>query len=332
MDASFFDQPNYAFKLGPGPSTPIGQALDYLLGMAGIAPATHAASALNLALKGNWQDALPEGAAAAAGMAPLALGIGSIGGAAEQAAEAATGGIPAATLASRWPMLYAPPVKPPRPFAADYPAGAPSDAAGRLTADIDGNPLIARNVVGRQEAGGADVALSPAQVQSVGEGSVGAVYSSPPAGAFRRNVYGRYNPVDQTIALRPIEQPSFDRVLQHETAHLIDEVAGQIPTDGIVRQLRQVFNTMNTGQERTRHLTGPEQFGYRPDMVPRELMGEAIRAYMADPNYLKTVAPDVAARIRAAVNTNSRLSPWIQFNSIVPFGLGGAYLAADPQQ
>jgi hypothetical protein len=31
-------------------------------------------------------------------------------------------------------------------------------------------------------------------------------------------------------------------------------------------------------------------------------MAEAIRAYMADPNYLKTVAPKTAAAIRAAVN------------------------------
>ena len=45
-------------------------------------------------------------------------------------------------------------------------------------------------------------------------------------------------------------------------------------------------------------------------------MVEAVRAYMADPNYLKTVAPKTAAAIRAAVNTHPQLSKIIQFNSL----------------
>jgi len=41
----------------------------------------------------------------------------------------------AESLASRSPFMYNPPVKSLRPFTADYPSGAPADAAGRLTAD-----------------------------------------------------------------------------------------------------------------------------------------------------------------------------------------------------
>src|ERR1700737_595632 len=41
------------------------------------------------------------------------------------------------SLASKIASLYNPPVKSPRPFAADYPLGAPADATGRLTADIE---------------------------------------------------------------------------------------------------------------------------------------------------------------------------------------------------
>jgi len=48
-------------------------------------------------------------------------------------------------------------------------------------------------------------------------------------------------------------------------------------------------------------------------------MGEAIRAYMANPNYLKSVAPRFAARIREYVNAHPELSKIIQFNA-----LGGA--------
>ena len=65
--------------------------------------------------------------------------------------------------------------------------------------------------------------------------------------------------------------------------------------------------------------------GYGQADVPRELMAEAIRSYMADPNYLKTIAPKTAARIREFVNANPRLSKTIQFNS-----LAGGALAGNP--
>jgi hypothetical protein len=51
-------------------------------------------------------------------------------------------------------------------------------------------------------------------------------------------------------------------------------------------------------------------------MGDRELMAEAIRAYLADPNYIKTVAPELAGAIRDAVNSNRILAPVIQFNNL----------------
>ena len=59
---------------------------------------------------------------------------------------------------------------------------------------------------------------------------------------------------------------------------------------------------------------GPEQRACYGADARAELMAEAIRAYLQSPNYLKTVAPNVAARIRAAVNTNHNLNQIIQFN------------------
>jgi hypothetical protein len=59
---------------------------------------------------------------------------------------------------------------------------------------------------------------------------------------------------------------------------------------------------------------GPEQRECFGADAQAELMAEAIRAYMQSPNYLKTVAPNVAARIRAAVNPNPNLNRVIQFN------------------
>ena len=60
----------------------------------------------------------------------------------------------------------------------------------------------------------------------------------------------------------------------------------------------------------------PLNSGYGSVDVGDELTAESVRAYMADPNYMKTVAPKVAAAIRKAVNGNPRLRDVIQFNSL----------------
>ena len=90
--------------------------------------------------------------------------------------------------------------------------------------------------------------------------------------------------------------------------------------------MKGVYNTLNTGRERTRQLTGPQHFRYKGDDISREYVAEAIRAYMADPNYLKTVAPNTAARIREFVNENPRLSKTIQFNSLAGGAVAGSPL------
>ena len=70
----------------------------------------------------------------------------------------------------------------------------------------------------------------------------------------------------------------------------------------------------------------------------RELWAEAIRAYMYDPTYIKTVAPDVAFMIRDHVNRNSSLRKTIQFNAVPTIvgvgglGLGAAALSGQPAE
>lgn len=62
-------------------------------------------------------------------------------------------------------------------------------------------------------------------------------------------------------------------------------------------------------------IEAPELRGYAPQKVPRELWAESIRAYMDNPNYMKTVAPETAKAIRQMVNSNPQLSKVIQFNA-----------------
>jgi hypothetical protein len=71
------------------------------------------------------------------------------------------------SLASRNVALYNPPVKPPRHFNADYPHGAPADATGRLTHDIEGRPLGARYVAGRTMVGGTEQAIPPTEFDAL---------------------------------------------------------------------------------------------------------------------------------------------------------------------
>ena len=247
------------------------------------------------------------------------------------------------SLASRSASIYNSPAKSPRPFEADYPSGASSDVGGNLTRDIDGRALTARIVVGRRTLGGADEALTPAQLDAAGEEILGEFPSQVPASALPRNTVGAYRdvrgpdgPERRIHILKDLEPASRAKVTFHEFGRALDELAGTIQTKGLSAALRDVYNSLNNptrnaagtdavafnGTGRTRPWS-PKESGYKGDDVEREYVAEAIRAYMADPNYLKTVAPKTAAAIRKFVNDNPRLNKVIQFNSVaVPVGIG----------
>jgi len=235
------------------------------------------------------------------GVAALGQGVGAgIAAQAQRGAQRAVApvvpapaGMPNADRASRNAGLYNPPDKPPRPFEADYPSGARADAAGRLTHDIEGRPLVAGRIVGRRVVGGVDEALPPTEFDAIAAETTGQVAARAPQSTLGRDV-GRVS-VDRRsraptgIALSKALTPKdAQKVYAHELGHVIDQLAGEIPVKGLNAELRQLYSTLNTGQERTRHLTGPQHLGYSGEDIPREWMAEAVRAYMADPNYLKT--------------------------------------------
>ena len=256
----------------------------------------------------------------------------------EAASLAMTGGLPFAqrgpqmSVASRNAFLYNPPSKSPRAFHEDYKTGARADATGRLTHDIESNLLNARYVAGRRMVGGPDEPLTPADVVAAATEATGrgpqAVAAREIGGDAGRFVVERDRRSGNILGRQILYDPSLTptaggRVIAHEFGHAIDELAGTIPTAGLNTELRRVYNTLNTGEERTRKLMGPERQHYRGEDVPRELMAEAIRAYMADPNYLKSVAPETATAIRRAVNANPQLAKIIQFNMLVVAPMGG---------
>jgi hypothetical protein len=230
-------------------------------------------------------------------------------------------------------------------FKDEYPRGARADEAGRLTHDIEGRPLTAEFVAGRRYLGeidgGLGQALSPEGVAAIAERSAGASIEDVAPGTLGKDVGRLVKTTDrrsrnseyENLLRRGLDEQQRPRVAAHEVGHLIDDIAGRIPTGRVAGESRRVYDTLNNpnrsrdGTEAAswgpRHC--PQDFGYKGKDISRELMAEAIRAYMADPNYMKATAPDTATLIRKYVNSHPRLSQTIQFNSLAG-GLGlGAY-------
>jgi len=245
------------------------------------------------------------------------------------------------SLASRAGFLYDAPLKPQRAFTEDYRAGVPpTDATGRLTTDIEGRPLNAQFITGRRVVGGVDEAVAPAQFDALAEAAIGAKPEAVAPGEIRGDA-GRFTKTAHPVTgdavytvntNRTLSQGGRDLATGHELGHMVDELVGQIDPKGLQPELGRVYNTMTTGQERTRQLTRPGDIGYGAEDAPRELMATAIHAYLTNPNYLKTAAPKVAAAIRDAVNSNPRLRDVIQFNTIAGLVVGGSAGVAGSQQ
>jgi len=224
---------------------------------------------------------------------------------------------------------YRPPSKPQRPFDDDY-AAPPGDPGSRLETTIDGDPLTARYVAGRRTVGGDDVGLSPEDTESAAR-ALFTVNSVDPSLMPAKGAFGSFSPSRSEIRYRnDLDPEQTDIVVAHELGHGLD--GGIVDNTGQVRPLRKVYHDLATGDTRItkpKQMMGPEQYGYPANQVDGEMTAEAIRAYLQDPNYFKSVAPEMARRIREAVNTDPRLRDVIQFNAN-PSTAAGAFMMTPP--
>lgn len=232
-------------------------------------------------------------------------------------------------------FLYDPPRKPQRPFALDYGDDAQTDGQGRLIRDIEGRRLDANFIAGRRLFGEPDEPLSPEDIKNAMEQlDIRHVEVSP--GMLPKHVVGLYSgsdsrrgPVGDIFVNNEISQSDRNLVTAHEFGHAIDHFAPLLSarlTTADFNELRTVYGTLRSGSEDKPFSKQPEHFGYRHPHVAPELAAEGIRAYLADPNYFKTVAPMTAAKIRAIVNESPYLKKVLQFNSLGALGLVGAGL------
>lgn len=223
-----------------------------------------------------------------------------------------------------------------RAFDVDYPQGAQGPAGSRLAFDIDGRPLSAEYIAGRRVVGGVDEGLSAGDAYRIADALGAPVVATSKQSKDLNKAAGRYHggPDRRIFIDKSLDPKRGGRVLQHEVGHLVDDLAmgvvgpkgSRIPIEGLDKELRLVYSDLNSAGYVPKGKIGakPETSGYPTHEVGAELMAEAIRAYARDPNYLKTVAPNTAARIREYVNANPNLKKVIQFNSAA--GLFGVAL------
>jgi hypothetical protein len=211
--------------------------------------------------------------------------------------------------------VYGPPSKPPRPFSADYPAEAPTDASGQLLADMEGRPLTAKYIAGRRTAGGQDHGLIPPEIWDLVRKAIGRrpiEYSNKDldemSGIYLRSRDRDGNPVKPLVG---INEELIDRqkqyALAHETGHMMHDLAAEVglaPFRKLHAELERVYSTLNSGKEGLRPPKRPQDYGYPDDEAPYERIAEGFRAYLTNPNYFKDVAPHSAAAFRALVNSH----------------------------
>lgn len=226
----------------------------------------------------------------------------------------------------------------------------PTDFQGRLRYDPERRGLEARHVAGRRYASQPDVGLQHHEVMDVLKqlghaprflptsqmprpdsksepqvGGTGIVENTWPWSSLE----GRFRPGQVSID-NSLDPRSEHIATGHELGHVLRLLSGLSLNDDARKEMRALFNTMNNHSRTPDGLNAapgnvvtPETFGYPTqspfkglNSVEEEYLAEAFRAYMTDPNFVKSEAPNLAAAIRDAVNSNPRFRRVIQFNSL----------------
>jgi hypothetical protein len=124
------------------------------------------------------------------------------------------------------------------------------DAAGNLTRDIDGNPLeVGGRIVGRSVVGGADEAVPAAEFDAIAKAGTGrdTQIVAPGSEGLGWNVgavpYDRYTQLPRRVILsnklNPADVPG---VYGHEIGHVIEQLVGELPAEGLTRELKVLYD------------------------------------------------------------------------------------------
>lgn len=286
---------------------------------------------------GLMRDVAPSASSVAGETLGLLAPFGAVSGAGKvsSAVRGLLDEMPTGRNASRSTSIYDPKPKPQRSFAEDYPSSTAATGS-KLAHDIDGNPISpSAVVVGRRVAGGDDVGLTAPEVQKILDAMEITVTPVKRGGPkLKASEFGRWDsPFNAIYVDEKLTDPVAQRVLNHELGHAIDGRANAFggSLQGVLDDAKRVYSETNSSGWVSNWRKGhdPGSFGYKnPSDIRGEYMAEAIRAYMTDPNYIKTIAPELAARIRQLVNS-SKVNEYVHFNSLAPGVAVGGLLDAD---
>ena len=259
-------------------------------------------------------------------------GMKPVGAAAKAARNIKINQLNHGTLARNNEAGYAPPELPQREFNLDYKRPPQGDIGSRLKTDMDGRPLDAEHVAGRRTVGGNDEALAPKDVHDLAETISNVIVV--PRNELPKKAVGSYTPSFNRIKIAddlPDDQASI--ALSHELGHAIDAQSrrGVVFADKYGPRAKKIYHDLRTGnvaETRPSRMASPETDGYKLSDRPGELSAEFIRAYLTNPNYVKSIAPAAAKMLRDLINSDPGLSKYIQFNALAPTVIGGATAAS----
>ncbi len=234
--------------------------------------------------------------------------------------------------------LYEPKAKPPTSAQEYY-------ASFGVKPEVKQNQLLLRTpeghllnhdavVIGHRTLTGGDHAITQKELENAIRGLLG---SDPKRVAtLGPRISGAYKDAAQRIyTLESLSALTNYKVLAHEFGHAIDHMSGWLlsgsaPRNGgpvskifgglrnekVLAELQEVYSTLRSGREGMKHPRGPDYFGYEPQHYPFEYIAEAMRAYLTNPNYLKTVAPNTAELLRRSINSHPTIGKVLQLNSV----------------
>jgi hypothetical protein len=219
---------------------------------------------------------------------------------------------------------------PQRPFHDDYPGAVGGDFGQPLATDIDGRTIFpGATIAGRRSVGGPDIPLSEGEVNDVLERLGVGTQGVPRAGPALRGDPGRYvrgpgkgGKVSRTVSYAddlPSDQANV--VVNHELGHVVEDLAygRSIPTNGIKKELLSNYEQLNTPANfKPGRGATPSTYGYPESQADAELIAEAFRHYISNPNSMKSKFPKTAARLREYINTNENLNEYLHLNSLAP--------------
>jgi hypothetical protein len=232
-----------------------------------------------------------------------------------------------------------------RPFEADYPRATDFDLrTQKLLQDMDEVPILdSSTVIGRKTLGGPDVPLLEedfhdfAKLLTDKRGGLKEVepHEMKRPGSRAETDFDKDGIPTEFRVLRTLSPKDRAAAATREFANAIAawirpfrEYDSFSPFSRM--EMRRVYNELGNPKriegrpDKDARPFTPADRGYSADETPWEYLAEAVRGYLTEPGWLKSVAPRTAKDLRQIARDHVWLKKFLHFNALAPMMLGGA--------